>query len=54
MSSVEYYSLCLQQQTLYYQQLEECLALNASIQDLKTKIAAKHKKHRRCDKEIEK
>lgn len=29
MSSYEYYRLCLQQQTLYYQQLEECLALNA-------------------------
>lgn len=54
MSSDEYYRLALQQQVLYYQNLQEVLEVEAEIEDLKAKIAAKHKKHRRCDKEIQK
>ena len=50
MSSVEHYRLALQQQILYQQPLEEYMALQTEIEDLKAKISAKHKKHRRCDK----
>lgn len=54
MSSAEYYRLALQQQVLYYQNIQECLALQEEIEELKSRITAKHKKHRRCDKEINK
>lgn len=54
MSSVQWSRLAMQQQMLYYQNMQECLDLEEEIETLKTRIASKHKKHRRCDKEIEK
>ena len=54
MEPAHYYRLALQQQVLYQQQLEELIQTEEDIQGLKTRIAARHKKHRRCDKEIQK
>lgn len=54
MSSVEYHRLALLQYVLFQQQLEECISLEAQIAELKEAVAARHKKHRRCDKEISK
>ena len=52
MTAPDYYRLALQQQLKYYQQMEAVLEAETDIEALKARIAAKHKKHRRCDKEI--
>jgi hypothetical protein len=54
MSSVEYHRLALLQYVRFQQQLEECISLEAQIAELKEAVSARHKKHRRCDKEISK
>ena len=54
MTSPDYYRLALQQQMLYHLQMEAILKAEEEIEALKTNITAKHKKHRRCDKEIQK
>jgi len=38
----------------YNQSLEEFIALQNEIAELQNKVSAHQKKHRRCDKEIEK
>ncbi len=54
MSSVDYFRLALLQQIHYQHQMEEYLRAMEEIASLKDQIAARHKKHRRCDKEIKK
>lgn len=54
MSSVEHYRLALLQYIQYQQQLQAVLRLQEEIGELRTQISARHKKHRRCDKEIRK
>lgn len=34
--------------------MDEYLALEEELEELRAKISARHKKHRRCDKEIHK
>lgn len=54
MSSVDYFRLALLKQIQYNQQMDEYLRLQDEIAELKNQIASRHKKHRRCDKEIKK
>lgn len=50
----EYQKLALQQYVHYQTQMDEYLALEEELEELRAKISARHKKHRRCDKEIHK
>lgn len=54
MSSVDYFRLALLQHIHYQQQMDEYLRVKDEIRHLKEQIASRHKKHRRCDKEINK
>lgn len=54
MSSVEHYRLALLQYIQYQQQMEAVLRLREEVAELRAQIALRHKKHRRCDREITK
>ena len=54
MSTLWYYRLALLQWIRYNQSLEEVVSLQSEIAELHAKVSAHQKKHRRCDKEIEK
>lgn len=54
MSSVEYYRLALLQYIQYQQQVDALIKIREEVADLRSQIALRHKKHRRCDKEITK
>jgi hypothetical protein len=52
--STSYFSKALMQEMLFLRNLREIDQLNTEIIDLKAAIYNKQKKHRRCDKEINK
>lgn len=54
MSSSEYFRLVLLERINYDHQMEHFLRLQDEIAVLKEEIAMRHKKHRRCDREISK
>ena len=54
MSTNEYHRLALLQYVRMQHNLEEVQTALSEVEELKQQIAARHKKHRRCDKEIEK
>lgn len=50
--STNYFPKALIQQMLFYMKAEEYRRLEEEIESMKLAIACRHKKHRRCDKEI--
>ena len=52
--TTNYFPEALLQEMLYFHNLKELEKLTEEINDLKAKIFAKQKKHRRCDKDISK
>jgi len=54
MSTVEYYRLTLLQLLKYNLSIESCIKLEEEIRELKGLIGQHQRKHRRCDRDINK